>query len=135
MRKLYGVSLPRIPSLRRAAAALVFASFLALSVGQFFHSGAISGARDVAAVTASSPALDAASFPHGGAHLPGLCSICRVIAQNRLGVRSPAIATAASIDALGVPLPLGTRHAAPRAPWLASIEPRAPPGALPVLSS
>jgi hypothetical protein len=135
MRKLYGVSLLRVPSLRRAVAALAFASFLALSVGQYFHSGAISGARDVAAVTLSSPAVDAASFPHGGAHLPGLCSICRAIAQNRLGVRSPAIATTAPVGAPRVSVPLGTRHAAPRAPWLASIEPRAPPGALPILGS
>jgi hypothetical protein len=78
MRELHGVSPPSVAFLRRAVAGLVVGSLLVLCFGQPFHPGATLGARDGFAVAA---AVDGASLPHGGAHLPGLCSICRVIAQ------------------------------------------------------
>ena len=135
MRELHGVSLPGVAFLRRAAAGLVVGSLLVLCFGQPFHPGAAFGARDGFAVTAPDPAVDGASLPHGGAHLPGLCSICRVIAQTRLALRSPAIATPGGVDTAGLLLPLAALDLAPRAPWLVSIEPRAPPSALPVQNS
>ena len=135
MRKLHGVSFPGVAFLRRAVAGLVVGSLLALGFGQPYHPGAAFGARDGIAIAASCPAVDGASLPHGGAHLPGVCSICRVIAQTRLGLRSPAIATAGGVATAGLPLPLAALAAAPRAPWLASSEPRAPPSALPVQNS
>jgi hypothetical protein len=118
--------------LRRAAAYLALASLLALFYWQALHPGLAFAALDGNAVTASSPAVDTASLPHGGAHLPSLCSICRALAQTRLGVRSPALATTRWVDAPGLRVALALADAAPRAPWRASIGRRAPPGALPI---
>ena len=75
MRELHGVSLPGVAIVRRAAAGLIVASLLALCFGQPFHSGTAFGARDGIAVTASSPAVDTAALPHGGAHLSGLIKV------------------------------------------------------------
>jgi len=126
---------------------LALASLLALSAGQPFHPGTAftprdgtpltvsSAASDAASLPQASAAIDAASLPHGGAHLPGLCSICRAVGQARLGLHAPTIALGDLLDAPGLSFPFVAQQTASRAPWIASIAPRAPPNALPFLNS
>ncbi len=134
MRRLHGVSLQGVACMRRAAMWLALGSLLALSAGQPFHPGTVSSPRVSTPVRVSGAAIDAASLPHGAAHLPGLCSICRAVGQARLGLHTPTVALVDPIGAPGLPAPLMAPQTASRAPWIASIAPRAPP-ALPVLSS
>ncbi len=114
---------------RRAIAWLVAVSLLALCVGQPFHTGPAPAAGGGSQLCAASAESGPASLPHDGAHLTGVCSLCRALAQTRVGLRSPAPGASGAPDASGLPLPVATldrpRTAAPRA----SIEPRAPPGA------
>jgi hypothetical protein len=135
MRVVQGASLRGVSLLRRGVAALAAASLVALSVGPYLHSRVAYGAPERPAATASASAVESASLPHGGAHVPGQCSICRVIAQTRRGLRSPAIATAGAVDTVGVSVAFVASHAAARSPWLTSGEPRAPPSARPIRNS
>lgn len=135
MRGPEGAPLRRVALHRRAAAWLAVAALLAISTGQPFHGGRSAGVLEAIGFTASGPSVDAASPPHGGAHLPGLCSLCRAIAQTRLGLRSPVISGAGAVDAVGLRAPLAAAPAPPRSAQLASIEPRAPPRDLPVQPS
>jgi hypothetical protein len=121
--------------MRRTAAWLALASLLGLLCGQLLHPGVAFAARGASTPTHSHAAVDTAPLPHEGEHLPSLCSICRALAQTRLGVRSPAIAATGWVDAPGLRIALAPADAAPRTPWLASIGPRAPPGALPIQHS
>jgi hypothetical protein len=120
---------------RRAAVWLALASLLALSAGEPFHPDTAITPRDGTPFTVSSAAADAASLPHGGAHLPGLCSICRAAGHARLGLHAPTIALADPLDSHGLSLPHVAQQTASPAPWIASIAPRAPPDALPFLNS
>ena len=126
-----------VPSalLRRAAAWLAIATLLAVSSGQPFHPGAAASARQAFGVAAASACVDAASPPHQGAHLPGLCSQCRAIGQARMGLRPPAVAAAGCVDAVGLPAAHARVDSPHRAPWLAVCAPRAPPLSLPTLDA
>ena len=131
MQGLRGAARQGVAILRRSAAWLAIATLLAVPTGQLFHAGAAAAARGAAGLSASLPAVDAAS-QHAGAHLPGLCSFCRAIGQARVGLRSPAIAAAGCIDSVGLPARCAAFEAAHRSPWLAPCGPRAPPQALPI---
>lgn len=124
MRGLHRIPLRGVAVLRGPAAWLAIASLLVLCLGPPLHSG--TSVRDSGGATAIASLHDA-SLPKGSAHLAGLCSLCRAIAQTRAGLRSPAFGTVAAVEATGLPLPLAARAPAPRAPWLAALGSRAPP--------
>jgi hypothetical protein len=135
MREFHGRSRQRVACLRRATAGLAIASLLALGSGPLFHAAAPPVPSHAVAIADSQSAGDGASLPHGAAHLPGLCSICRAVGQSRLGLHPTSIANVDPLDAVA-PEPLQPApDAATRSPWLASIAPRAPPRALPVQNS
>jgi hypothetical protein len=121
----------RVAILRRTAVWLAIATLLALPSGQLLHPGAASAAQDAVGVSASLPGVDPVS-QHAGAHLPGLCSICRAIGQARVGLYAPTIAEAGCTDVVGLLAARARFDAAPRACWLAPCGPRAPPDALPI---
>jgi len=135
MRELHGVSRQRVASLRRATALLAAASLLALASGPLFHPVALPFAAHGRAISDSQAAGGGASLPHGGAHLPGLCSICRAVGQARLGLQTTSVAIVDPLDNLAPQPPQRSPDATTRSPWLASIAPRAPPRALSVQDS
>jgi hypothetical protein len=130
MRKLE--RLPKDCAFRRAGAAVVLASLLALFLSQPFHASLPlplgSGAAGAAAITSPSP-----SQPAG--HDADLCSMCRATAQTRLGLR-PALRLA-EMAADGPCLALHLPATAPvkAAPSLRHAQPRAPPALLPLISA
>ena len=112
---------------RRAGAAGVIASLLALFLSQPFHASLPlplgSGAAGASAITSPSP-----SQPAG--HDGDLCSMCRATAQTRLGLRVALRLGEIAADRPCLALHLLAAAPVKAAPPLRQAQPRAPPAFL-----
>jgi hypothetical protein len=119
---------------RRAGAALVLASLLALFLSQPFHASAPFGAPQPGLPTAAVSVASSALISQA-AHDADLCSMCRATAQTRLGLRLALrlgeIAADRPCLALHLPAPVPAKAA----PQLRQAQPRAPPASLPLLQA
>jgi len=110
---------------RHAGAWLVIASLCSLFLGQPLHAGAQIGA---AAGVSATLALSSAQLPsQTSPHDAGGCSLCRAIAQSRLGLRVALRLGALAANGPHLPLLLPAPSTIGSAPRLREAQPRAPP--------
>jgi hypothetical protein len=113
---------------RRAAAAVVIASLLALFLSQPFHASLPRYLGPSGAAHAASAIAGASSQPAG--HDADFCSMCRATAQTRLGLRVALRLGVVAADRPCLALHLPAEGPVQAAPLLRQAQPRAPPAFL-----